>query len=297
MENYSDEELLEELSERMNKMAQSRSEHKNILRELETVNKKLKDSESLKTNFLSNIRNEIINPFTSILTLSKSIMSVDIQNIGKIRNMVSLIHSESFDLDFQFKNIFAAAAIEAGEFHPEYSRVNVLSVLSEAIQLFSAKAEQKQIQLSLEHSTIDTNFSFVTDSEKLQLILSNLLSNAIKYSHAGGEVKLSAEAQEGKLILSVQDKGIGFDKLAEEEIFNRFTQLDSGLTRSYGGHGLGLSVISAAIELMNGEIKVVGKKNAGCTVKILLEEGISEGSVFDESDAGNEIFFNNTEKF
>ncbi len=131
MENYSDEDLLRELAERMARLADSKIQQKSLLKELETVNKKLKESEGLKTNFLSNIRNEIINPFTSILTLSKSIMSVDIKNTDKIRNMVSLIHSESFDLDFQFKNIFAAAAIEAGEFHPDYSRVNISSVVKD----------------------------------------------------------------------------------------------------------------------------------------------------------------------
>ena len=129
------------------------------------------------------------------------------------------------------------------------------------------------------------------------MIISNLLSNAIKYSHAGGEVKIVPEKNNGKLIITVQDKGIGFDKVSEEEIFNRFTQLDSGLTRSYGGHGLGLSVTRSTIELMNGEIKVSGKKNGGCTVKIFLEEAESGTDIFDESESGNEIFFNNAEKF
>jgi signal transduction histidine kinase len=297
MDNYSDEDLINELSERINMMAQLRSDQKNILKELENVNKKLKDSESLKTNFISNIRNEIINPFTSILTLSKSIMAVDVTNVEKIRNMVSLIHSESFDLDFQFKNIFAAASIEAGEFRPEYSKVNIAALLSGVVNMFSSKADQKQINVLLETSKINGDCFFITDSEKLQLIVSNLLSNAIKYSHPGGEVKIFFENKESNLIVMVQDHGIGFDKNSEAEMFNRFTQLDSSLTRSHGGHGLGLSVTKYTIELMNGEIKVTGKKNAGCTAKVILREGASGEDIFDESDSGNEIFFNNTEKF
>ncbi len=287
MENYSDEDLINELSQRMSKVAQFKTEQKNILKELETVNKKLKESEGLKTNFISNIRNEIINPFTSILTLSKSIMSVDVNNTEKIKNMVSLIHSESFDLDFQFKNIFAAASIEAGEFHPEYSKVNIPSILAEVVSLYSAKADQKQVNVQLEILLKQTEYYFIADSGKLQLIISNLLSNAIKYSHAGGEVKIVSEKSKGKLIITVQDKGIGFDKISEEKIFNRFTQLDSGLTRSYGGHGLGLSVTRAAIELMNGEIKVSGKKNVRCAVRIYLGEIKNKTSVLDELEIVN----------
>jgi signal transduction histidine kinase len=297
METYSNEELIHELSERIAKAAQWKAEQKNIQKELEFVNKKLKASEELKTNFLSNIRNEIINPFTSILTLSKSIMSVDLSNTNRIKNMLSLIHSESFDLDFQFKNIFAAAAIEAGEFYPEYSKVNISALLSDLVILFMPKAEQKQI--TIKHYITDPAKEpvFITDSEKLQLIVSNLLSNAIKYSHAGGEVKLSFEINQGNLGITVQDKGIGFDKNSEDVIFNRFTQLDSGLTRSYGGHGLGLSVTRSALELMNGEIKVSGKKNAGCSIQVLIKEGTGNNERMNESDSGNEIFFNNTEKF
>jgi signal transduction histidine kinase len=297
MDQYSDEEIIKELTERIGRIAQYKLAQTNVLKELEIVNKKLKDSEALKTNFLSNIRNEIINPFTSILTLSKSILSVDVKNVEKIRTMVALIHSESFDLDFQFKNIFAAAAIEAGEFYPEYSRVNVSGILSEVINLFSSKAEQKQITVKLE---VPQNFEaelFITDSEKLQLIVSNLLSNAIKYSHAGAEVKIVIESNKDTLALTVQDKGIGFDKISEEEIFNRFTQLDSGLTRSHGGHGLGLSVTRSTIEFMNGEIKVSSKKNTGCSVKVILKQGVGTSGMLNESDSGNEIFFNNSERF
>ncbi len=149
----------------------------------------------------------------------------------------------------------------------------------------------------MEIPSVGSDYFFITDSEKLLLILSNLLSNAIKYSHAGGEVKISAERVEKKLLLTVQDKGIGFDKVAEEEIFNRFTQLDSGLTRSYGGHGLGLSIARAAVELMHGDIKVSGKKNSGCMVKVSFSEVEKADQVFDQSDAGNETFFSTTEKF
>jgi signal transduction histidine kinase len=297
MEQYSDEDIIKELTERIGKMSQYKSDQKNILKELEVVNKKLKESEALKTNFLSNIRNEIINPFTSILTLSKSIMSVDVKNADKIKTMVSLIHLESFELDFQFKNIFAAAAIEAGEFYPEYSRVNVFSLVSDVIALFLSKADQKQITIKLE---VPENFSeqyFVTDSEKLQLIISNLLSNAIKYSHVGSDIKVIAENIHGNLMLSIQDWGIGFDKISEEEIFNRFTQLDSGLTRAYGGHGLGLSITRSTVECMNGEIKMFSKKNNGCRVKVFLKEGSGNNETMDESDSGNEIFFNNSERF
>lgn len=113
-----DEELLEELKKRFENNTRTIEELRNLTEELKQVNKKLEESEALKSHFISNITNEIINPFTSILGLSKTILAVKKEDWKKVISMVSLIHTEAFNLDFQLKNIFVAAKIEAGEIFP-----------------------------------------------------------------------------------------------------------------------------------------------------------------------------------
>src|SRR5215203_4783690 len=98
----SDAELIQELSFRF---IQITKENLELKKQVEILNMKLQFSESLKSNFISNIRNEIINPFSGILGLSKSIQFLNVTDLDKIKTMASLIHLEAFNLDFQLKNI------------------------------------------------------------------------------------------------------------------------------------------------------------------------------------------------
>ena len=111
MSKLSDQELIEELQKRFAQNKVTIQELKDSTDELKTVNKKLEESESLKSHFISNITNEIINPFTSILALSRSILQVKKENWKRVISMVAMIHSEAFNLDFQLRNIFLAAKI------------------------------------------------------------------------------------------------------------------------------------------------------------------------------------------
>jgi signal transduction histidine kinase len=109
------------------------------------VNAKLAESESLKSHFISNITNEIVNPFTSIVVLSKNILSVKEGDWDKVKRMASLIHSEAFNLDFQLKNIFAAAEIEAGELFMEVSNVKVDLLIEALLESFLPETTKKQL--------------------------------------------------------------------------------------------------------------------------------------------------------
>jgi len=108
MNKLKDEELIEELRIRMKEKTDALNELKSLNEKLKIVNKKLEESEAMKTHFISNITNEIVNPFASILGLSKNILSVNKENWKKVFSMVAMIHTEAFSLDFQLKNVFAS---------------------------------------------------------------------------------------------------------------------------------------------------------------------------------------------
>jgi len=131
-----DTELLDELRRRFEQNKNALLELKNLNDELRVGNNKCEATVSLKSHFISNITNEIINPFTSILGLSRAILSVDKENWKKVISMVALIHSEAFHLDFQFRNIFVAAKIEAGEIFPEIFNVDIRNLIDSVIESF-----------------------------------------------------------------------------------------------------------------------------------------------------------------
>jgi signal transduction histidine kinase len=293
MNKLTDKELIEELKIRM-------VEKTNAFEELKMLNQKLEESEKLKSHFISNITNEIVNPFSSIIGLSKSILSVDKENWKKVFSMVAMIHSEAFSLDFQLKNIFAAAAIEAGEMFPETGKVNIPTLIKTVIDSFRIEAKKKNVSFDLAFypSQEDENLkSFITDPEKLKLIFSNLVNNAIKFAFDKSTVSVNIKYSENNLILSVMNKGIEITDEQKEFIFDRFRRADPEITSVNRGHGLGLSVIRSLLDFLGGEISFRSNGQMGTVFTISLPEAAGDADSFMTSPDGNELFFDDNQVF
>jgi len=286
-----DDELLAELKLRFNQNKKALKELKELNEELKIVNKKLEESESMKSHFVSNITNEIINPFTSILGLSKAILSVDKENWKKVVSMISLIHSEAFNLDFQFRNIFVAAKIEAGEIAPQIFNVDINNLIESVIDSFRVEAKKKKIHFDylFNISTKKNIYVFKTDPEKLKLILANLISNSINFSYESGTVLIKAWEEKNYLKISVKDFGIGISKENQRIIFDRFKRLDSGINSINRGHGLGLSVNKAMIDMLNGRIEIESELGQGACFTVCIPE--SNVPTEDFASDANEAFF------
>lgn len=296
--NISDELLIEELNKRLRGYKDALEKLNELNSQLVEVNKKLTESESLKSHFISNITNELVNPFASILGLSKSIIETSEKNPEKIKKMAFLIYQEAFSLDFQLKNIFAAAEIEAGEALPQISNVNIIELTSGLIENYYNESQQKQINIELIDNISNDNktpFLFKTDSEKLTIVLSNLLSNAIKYTNKKGKIVIEIKQEDNMLHISVKDNGIGISQKDQKVIYDRFKRLDDGINSLNRGHGLGLSINKAYIDLLDGELLLESTEEKGSIFTVILPESDIESD--DLSSEGNEIFFGNDELF
>ena len=289
-----DEELLSELKRRFDDNKKMLEDERLLIEELNTVNQKLLASENLKSNFLSNIRNEINNPIASILELSKNIREGEM-DVESMKRFAGLIFSETFDLDFQLRNIFLSAEIEAGESPLSVISVNITSLVSNVVESFKTKMDKKGIQLIF-NNTIEENTIFKTDSEKLHLILSNLLANAIQFNHHGGKIEIDTKIDENKFFFSIKDNGIGIAEDELEKIYDRFHQIESGATKTYGGHGLGLSITKALLEILEGNITVYSNLNVGSNFIIEINQlEINEGEEDIYSSDGNDFMFDQDE--
>lgn len=296
MSELSDHELIEELKKRFVKTKQALLEVQELNKELIEVNKKLEDSEALKSHFISNITNEIINPFSSILVLSKNIAKVGKDGWPEVQKMVNLIYSEAFNLDFQLRNIFVAAKLEAGEIFPEVLRVDIKLLIESLIESFLFESDKKKLKINLEFN-IDTDSNesvyFKTDAEKLKLIIANLLFNAIKFSYENNIINIKVWKENINLKISVQDFGSGISKENQKIIFDRFKRLDSGINSLNRGHGLGLSINKALIDLFDGKIDIQSELGKGSNFTILIPESKEETTGF--ALDGNELFFDDEE--
>lgn len=108
------------------------------------------------------------------------------------------------------------------------------------------------------------------DCEKIERIVLNLLSNAIKFSNPSTDIFATIIADENKLNFIVQDNGIGIDEENLSKIFDKFMQIDNGLTRQNEGSGIGLSVVKSFVKLHDGIINVDSKLGKGTSFIITL---------------------------
>jgi len=239
--------------------------------QLFNLNQKLKDSDAFKGHFISNITNEIINPFTSILGISKGIQSLDASKIGQIHSMSNLIYNEAFDLDFQLQNIFAAAKIESGEINLELSSINPEETVTEIIESLRFKSEKKSQYIELGTENI-INHNLITDKEKFQIIIKNLISNAIIFGNEKSKISVKLCQKDDNLKIRVQNEGTVMNMEQLKEIFNRFTKIDKTINSVNQGHGLGLSVTKAYLEFLEGDILAESSPENGNVFTIILPQ-------------------------
>lgn len=292
MSRLSDEDLLKELADRIDDKNRALFDLGMTTRRLEEVNRRLIESEALKGHFLSNIRNEINNPLAAILAMAGEIAGGIARDPADCRTLAAAIQGEAFSLDFQLRNIFRAAEIEAGDALPMVARVDLRAVVDATVAAFAPQAAGKALRVRTDWEIapgLDADFS--TDPAMLQQILANLLSNAVKFSDGGGRVRVEVRRGPDELSLSVEDGGIGIDPADHDAIFERFRQLESGLAKGYSGQGLGLSVVKGLVEVLGGRIETDSAVGRGSRFTASIPETRSAGAEDVFADAGNEFFF------
>lgn len=245
-----------------------KQERKQLHDQLKKLNKKLEESDAFKSNFLSNISNEIINPFTSILGISQSILTLKDSQISQIYEMTNLIYSEAFDLDFQLRNIFAAATIESGENNLELINLNINDFIAEIIDSLRLKAEKSG--LYIEFTSFFALDYFITDADKLRRLLINLIVNAITFSTEKNKISIHTELNENGFLFRINNQGKPISNEEADVIFDRFKKLDSSINSLNQGHGLGLSIVNDYVELLKGRIHFESNKKDGTTFSINL---------------------------
>ena len=291
MKRLSDDELIKELEERFAFNQMALCDLREMTEKLEIMNAKLQESEALKGHFLSNIRNEINNPLTSIMGLSQQCLCSQNESERCI-STARMIYHEAFSLDFQLQNIFIAAELEAGEVDPAFARVDVSTIIDRVVEALEYQINAKQMVVKADR---EMPLIFSTDARMVRLILINLLGNAIEFGSESGHVAVSAKVTDNNLEFIVTDDGEGIPKENQEAIFDRFRQLDSGTTKCHRGHGLGLSIVRSLVEMLGGQLQLDSDKDQGCVVKISLPQPNVE--VKDVAQEGNLFIFDDAEQF
>lgn len=231
---------------------------------------KAKESDRLKSAFLSNMSHEIRTPMNGILGFTQLLKEPTLSGDEK-ESYISIIEKSGQRMLDTINDIISISKIESGEDELNLSETNVNDILKEQFEFFNPEASSKGILLSFHSPLLSHESMILTDKRKLESIIINLIKNAIKFTSKGNiSFGCRRKKENNTLEFYVQDTGIGIPENRIEAIFNRFEQADIEDSQVFEGSGLGLAISRAYVEMLNGEITVKSKENQGSTFRFFI---------------------------
>jgi two-component system, OmpR family, phosphate regulon sensor histidine kinase PhoR len=222
--------------------------------------------ETVRRDFISNLSHELRTPLASLKALTETLQEGALQDPRAAPRFLKRIETEVDALTQMATELLELSRIESGQVPLEFKSVPAASLLGSASERMRAQAERAGLSLRLAEPQDGSLVK--ADPPRLEQVLVNLIHNAVKFSHAGGEVTLSAEREGDFVRFCVKDNGTGIPSEDLERIFERFYKADRA--RSSGGTGLGLSISRHLVEAHGGRIWAESVEGRGSTFYFTL---------------------------
>ncbi|AQT68984.1 Signal transduction histidine-protein kinase BarA [Anaerohalosphaera lusitana] len=267
--------MLDVLQESQEKLRHANEELDNKIAELSERNIELYKANKLKSEFLANMSHEFRTPLNAIIGFAQLLHDRAGADAEKMKRYAENILTSGKSLLSMINDLLDLAKAEAGKMILHVGKVNVQELCQGLAAFFSPMTEQKSIKLKVEPSE-DVPL-VTTDAGKVQQILYNFLSNAIKFTPEGGRIVISAKMiGEKKVRLTVSDSGCGIAEAQQENIFEKFRQLDGSLTRQGEGTGLGLAICKELSGLLAGQVSVESELGEGAAFHLDIPVALRE---------------------
>jgi two-component system phosphate regulon sensor histidine kinase PhoR len=224
--------------------------------------------ERARSDFVATASHELRTPLAAVYGAARTLRRTDIEIPAEQHDrFLDIIVSETERLTAIVSQILLAGQLEDGRVDVATAATD-LSSLAESVLDSARLRVPDQIALRLERDGAPS--VALADEDKLRQVLVNLLDNAIKYSPDGGDVAIELAGGQGRVRLTVRDRGLGIPAGEQERIFEKFYRLDPALTRGVGGSGLGLFISRELVSRMGGSLTVRSQPGDGAAFVVDL---------------------------
>ncbi len=254
--------------------------------QLAQANMQLHEMNRVKSDFLANMSHELRTPLNSIIGFADILKEKDSLS-DKQKRYAENISVSGRSLLEMINDILDLAKTESGKMDIRLTEFNIGPVVTAQCELLRSLSEEKNIDMAV--SVQPDLPPLYQDQGKIQQILLNLLSNAIKFTPEGGRIAVSAERDHlRRLVLTIEDTGVGIAEEDHEIIFEKFRQGNSvlgsdNLTREFSGTGLGLSIVKELCKLLGGEVFFQSELGKGSEFRVRVPWTLADRPKLDSS--------------
>lgn len=243
-------------------------------------------SNRAKSEFISSVSHELRTPLNAIIGFSKLLLNPRLGPLNSEQDIFvrDIVHSGEHLLQL-INEILDLSKIEAGKLTLDLKPVAVAELMEGCLSVMREKARQQELSLELDIDLAARDLPPVmADERRLKQIVLNLLSNALKFTPEGGAIVVSVGCEalgqeEGRLIISVVDNGIGIAHEDQERIFRAFEQVENSYDKQQQGTGLGLVLTRRMVELHGGRITVASTPGEGSTFTFTIPLCFAENPI------------------
>ncbi len=227
-----------------------------------------KKTDIAKDEFLAMITHELKTPLVPIQGYSDILLG---EHLGKLndkqKERVSIIKSSSESLLAIISDLLDAQKLELGQLSMKKENINIKETIEKAIEALKPEAEQHKIEIN--SNAVDLTISH--DQERIKQVMTNLIKNSmVAIQPNPGKIEIIMENLPTEVKISIKDTGIGIPQESQKDLFKKFYQVDTTLTRERGGSGLGLAICKGIIENHEGQISMESTPNQGATFSFTI---------------------------
>ena len=235
----------------------------------------LREADRLKSEFLSTVTHELRTPLASIKGFVTTLLQDDVEwDRSSQRDFLGTVNEQADRLSHLVDDLLDISRIEAGGLRLQCDWCNLRDIVNSALRRLGSLTDTHPLRVLCPPDLP----SAWADSRRVEQVLANLLENAAKYSASGGEIAIEAGTEDGQLVVSVADHGVGIAPEHQDKVFGRFFRVPGESSQKTSGTGLGLAICRGIVEAHGGRMWVESQLGQGSRFSFtLLLSGRSEG--------------------